>query len=107
MARKSTEAAHRRAMSIWHLVIPAAAVVIAALVGIVLPVPYTRGSFLVTVSEGGEPGRPFAVVLLLASRRGVGAIERWLAEGQRTGNFPGLATIPGTSVLDVHPLIHD
>lgn len=72
-----------------------------------LPVPDTRGSFLVTVSEGGEPGRPFAVVLLLASRRGVGAIERWLAEGQRTGNFPGLPTIPGTSVLDVHPLIHD
>lgn len=163
MSGQSAKRAHRRVVFNAQVVIPAVAVVLAALIGVLpmllrksrppplgdiaspamsarvgttfevrgtaseipeahalwiavqvdnllwpkIRVPDTRGTFMVTVSEEGERDRRFALALLVVSPRGARFIARWLEEGGRTGDFPGIASIPGTSVLDVHPLIHD
>ena len=48
------------------------------------------GAFALFTYEGGAPGRIVLSLLMVTSSATSEAFERWLAEGNRTGNFPGM-----------------
>ena len=51
--------------------------------------------------EGGDPpGGAFTLALYSIDSRGAGQIERWLEEGRRTDDYPGIAEIQGARLLD-------
>lgn len=54
----------------------------------------------IRVVEGGSPG-VFSISLLLVSKKGQKVIKNWLENGRRTGNYPGMDKIAGSSCLDI------
>jgi hypothetical protein len=57
------------------------------------------------VRESG-PGKRFALSLLLVNATGQKQISRWLDDGQKTGDYPGFTSIPGSiSLHEVRELV--
>ena len=57
-------------------------------------------SWVQQIYEGGTT-RTFSLVLLLVNDEGQRSIENWVDQGETTGDWPGLAHIPGALQLDV------